>query len=83
MSYTVCFKGTGYTKPDERNPKGIRVTATGTVRVRGKRPASNMDIPTAVVAHCKMVFMQQCQIVRMAKDTPNIKHYPTVWLPKL
>ena len=82
MKYIVHFKGKGYTAPSPENPKGIQVTAEGTLTVQGERPESNFRIPMEVVEQCKTVFMKQCQVVHYAGDEPGTTRFPTVWLAK-
>jgi hypothetical protein len=87
--YLVHFTGKGFTAPTEKNPKGIKVTGSGTITVEGIRPASAFDVPWKVIEQCKQVFMEQCQCVQYAGDKPTIPgkqlgetRFPTIKLGK-
>jgi len=82
MPYIVHFTGKGFTAPDPSNPNGVKVTATGYVRVPGPRPKRTFDIPWDVLERCKRVFMSGCQIVRYSGDKPGVEHFPVIRLGK-
>ena len=80
--YTVHFRGCGYTAPNDQNPNGIRVQASGSIVVDGERPARSMDIPFDVIERCKRVFMEQAMCVRYSGDSGSLERFPTVRLGK-
>lgn len=82
MSYIVYFKGKGYTAPNGKNPKGLRVIGTGKVVVEGDKPADGFKIPFEVIQRCKDAFMKECHCVRYDGDKPGWECFPQVKLGK-
>jgi len=81
-TYQVHFHAAGYTAPSAQNPRGLRVTASGSIVVSGPRPARNAAIPQKVIEQCRQAFLLETKCVRLADDQPNLTSYPTVWLAR-
>lgn len=82
MSYKVNWKGVGRGEPDESNPEGIKITASGFIVMEGDRPETNMHIPMEAAERCKAIFMRQCAVVHYQGDSLFETRYPQMWLAK-